>query len=417
LTSESQASGAVEPRNEAWWEDAKDSQDWMPADDVSLLGPYEKTRPGFEIVYGETNVFENLGDGYSRVCLWSIYEKNKDPAESDKEKQKINEMQGVIERLSDDDRYVRIQIACLHRCFWTFPANVDLVLDGIASGKVKLETGISCEPPWVRMRLILQRRRGPSAEQGKPAAARLHHQQGVDPLEDGRQKLIRAYATILACWAAEGRLDWLKAELPARAELAERIYRRLGEPTRPKWLYVQKLCWCLNWWGTPRLPWEGQRERTAEFGKAFDAAIQQALGGEEDRIGRLIDRNNDNGSCHHAFFRHVDHIIAHIGAGRPVTLPGAGQERKRIHGTITNYVHALGSWLAGRTPNEAVAIWPPCEQAQPRVYGALGDPDPRKRWLAACLWKKLQESDRQHGLGPLDRQPERFALPPNALTA
>ena len=88
----------------------------------------------------------------------------------------------------------------------------------------------------------------------------------------------------------------------------------------------------------------------------YDVAIRTELGEAEDVIGGLTHRNNDNGSCHHAFLRHVDHIIARIGAGRPVTLPGAGEERERIHGIIAH---------AGR--------------------------------------------------GPLDDEPERFALPADAL--
>jgi hypothetical protein len=34
-----------------------------------------------------------------------------------------------------------------------------------------------------------------------------------------------------------------------------------------------------------------------------------------------------------------------------------------------------------------------------------------------CLWKKLLDNQAQHGRGPLDEDPERFALPPDALAA
>ena len=72
--------------------------------------------------------------------------------------------------------------------------------------------------------------------------------------------------------------------------------------------------------------------------------------------------------------------------------------------------------MAGRTPEEATSIWPPCADIAPRVYDVLGGATPRKRWLVACLWKKLQDTDAHLGRGPLDEQPERFALPPEALT-
>lgn len=63
-----------------------------------------------------------------------------------------------------------------------------------------------------------------------------------------------------------------------------------------------------------------------------------------------------------------------------------------------------------------MAIWPPCEAIARRAYDVLGDPTSVKRWLVACLWKRLQDADADHGRGPLDEDPERFALPPEALT-
>jgi hypothetical protein len=49
------------------------------------------------------------------------------------------------------------------------------------------------------------------------------------------------------------------------------------------------------------------------------------------------------------------------------------------------------------------------------VYRVLGKTTARKRWLVAYLWKKLQENQAHHGCGALDEEPERFALPPDAL--
>ena len=245
--------------------------------------------------------------------------------------------------------------------------------------------------------------------------ARLHHQQGTDPKDDPRQRLVQAYITILTWWAAEGDLELLKHEFAQHSELAETVYRRLGEPTRLKWLYVKKLGAYLSFWAIPGLQRPGRMERAFQWAKIYDDAIREELGDGEDCIGRMMERNNDNGTCHHAFFRHIDRQIATIGAGQVVALPGVGQERKRIHEAVTNYVHVLGSWLAGRTPQEAISIWPASEDVVRRVYGICRDATPRKRWLAACLWKKLEETQARHGRGALDEQPERFALPPDAL--
>ncbi|MDY7010139.1 MAG: hypothetical protein SVV80_05230 [Planctomycetota bacterium] len=422
MTNDTEDSGSVvRPLNEAWW--TRDDIEEFPPDDVPILAPYEKTRPGFELVVAKTlkdvrdmDCFPVSEDGNQQICLWNIWEQKKDPAEADEDKQKINEMQRSLDQLCDDDRYVRLQISCLQRCFWTFPGNVDMILDGIASGRVNLDAGISCEPPWTTIRALLDHRRHRGKTVQKDVSGCFHHLQGRDPITDPRQKLIFAYIKVLTWWGAEGDMNYLKREMAESADLAETVYRYLGLPTRLKRLYVQKLCWTLGFWAFPSQSahesrWKGHSEIT----EVFNVAIRQELGDEEDTIGKLIDRNNDNGSCHHSFFRHIDHIIAHIGAGRPVTLPGAGEERKRIHEAVTNYIHVLGSWLAGRTPEEAISIWPPCEETVRHVYDVLDNPTPPKRWLVACLWKKLQENQAHHGRGALDEQPDRFALPPDAL--
>lgn len=411
-----------QPLNEAWWlqQTARD----FPPDDAPILAPYEKTRPGFELIVAKTlqglqgvDCFPVGEDGYQRICLWNIWNQKGDPAEADVEKQWINDMQRALGELSDDERFVRIQIACFERCFWTFPENVELILDGIGKGRVNLDAGVGCEPPWMHGILPLLRGRrghsaGPQSNRCQTAAT------GYDSLHVPRQMLTRAYATILSWWSMQGDLECLKTSLPDNTDLAEKLYRYLGPPTVLKCLYVQKLCLNLDFSGVPSTASHAERWQTlSELIAPVNEAIHARLGNEEDVVGKLIDHNNENNLCHHAFFRHLDLIIAAIGAGKRVALPGSGQERKRIHEAVTNFVHALGSWLAGRTPQEAASIWPAGEETARRVYELLGDVTPRKRWLVACLWKKLQENQARHGRGALDEEPERFAIPAEALTA
>jgi hypothetical protein len=403
---------AAGPLDEAWW--LRDTEKDFPPDDAPILAAYQKTRPGFELVVAKTlycrqdlDCFPAGDDGHQRICLWNIWEQKGDPADADAEKQRINDMQRALGELTEDDRYIRLQIACFERCFWTFPGNVELILDGIRKGRVNLDAGISCEPPWMNSILPLLRRRRGHAMATSDASA-----------DVSRRTLIRDYATILSWWTMQGDLERLKASLPDSAEVAERLYRYLGPPTALKCLYAERLRVSLDFWGVPSTAGHVERWQTmTELTAPIDAAIRARLGDEKDVAGPLIDANNENGFCHHAFFRHVERIIACIGAGKRVTLPGSGQERKRIHEAVTNYIHALASWLAGRTPQEAASIWPPSKETARRVYELLGDVTPRKRWLAACLWKKLQENQARHGRGALDEEPERFALPAEALTA
>lgn len=404
------SSAPTAPLESAWWEDGQAAP--LPTDDVPILAPYEKTEPGFELLEARAvaggrglETFPVDQDGCIRVALW-----NADPV-----RQRIDDMQRALGPLDDEARLLRLQAAALERCYWTFPGNVDLVLDGIGQGRVNLDEGISCQPPWTTLLAVLRRRRNhPLAGLG---IAPLHHQQACAPQDDARQKLIRAYVTILTWWCAEGRPDILKGELAAHAELAETIYRRLGPATRLKQLYVHKLIWNLSFWAYPHVPGGRPWGEFFAFGNVYDEAIRDELGGRKDVVSPLIASNNNYGTCHHAFFRHVDHVIAHIGAGRSVVLPGAGRERERIESVVTNYVHAMGSWLAGREEDEAVAIWPPGGDTVRRVYSLVGGATPVKRWLVACLWKDLQDRQADCGRGELDVSPARFAIPMDALHA
>ena len=403
---------ADQPLNDAWWLDVH--ADDLPPDDAAILAPYEKTCPGFELLVGKTlegqqgfDCFPVNENGYQRICLWSIWQRGSDPAEVDIEKQRINEMQRALGELSDDDRYIRIQIACFQRCWWEFPANVDLILDGIGTGQVNLDGRVSCEPPWAGMIAVVRHRRGHPAP-----CARRYQTAATDyaPLAPRRNRA-RAYMRILTWWTYGGEMDCLKLELPDHAELAETVYRRLGPTDKLKMLYVQKLRAALGWQAFPQTGFDDRA--CVALVAVWDAAIREELGRKPDHVRALIGPQD---LCHHGFFRRLDHQIANIGAGKAVKLPGTGEERKRIHGTVTTYVHALGSWLAGRTPEEVASIWPASKETARRAYERLGGVSPRKRWLVASLWKRLQDNQADHGRGALDEQPERFTIPRDALT-
>jgi len=407
----------AQPLDEAWWEDLP-REDFPPPDHVPILGPCERTRPGFELLSPEMDPsghFRTVEGGYHEVCLWDLWGGDPDPAESSEVKQRINAMQLRLPPLDEETRLLRLQAASVVRCWWRFPANVDLVLGGIAAGSVNLEDGVSCEPPWTGMLETLRKRRGHPLWPKPFPTAWLHHQQGCSPSEDPRQELIRAYLTVLTWWLAGGAPYYLRQELPAHADLAETICRRLGPPTRLKQLQVERLHLSLLRWAIPRLVTDPGEAFSAELQEILGNLIRQEGGDRDDPLSRWVAANRDNGPCHHGFIRHLDHQIAAIGAGGPVTLPGAGDERRRVEGALTTYVHVLGSWLAGRTVEQTAAIWPPCAEEVGRLYDLLARPTPVKRWLAACLRERLMEVQAHAGRGPLDEEPERFALPARTL--
>jgi len=219
--------------------------------------------------------------------------------------------------------------------------------------------------------------------------------------------------TMLDSYLAGGSLADLQEVLPDHAELADTTYARLGDPSLDKLLQVTRLRNALGVWPfSGQLHGHGFRHATRVDDILADASAEEAPEGDE--LTRLIAKLH-NGLCHQFFFRRLDHLIAHVGAGKRCDLPGAGQGRDFVVGTLVNYVHALGSWLACRTIDQATEIWPLSEQTVRDVYGTLGEPSLRKRWLVACLWKNLQEIQAWAGLGALSEEPERFRIPPAAL--
>lgn len=371
--------------------------------DSALLAPYSETRPGFELLTGTSEHFPSVAENRYQVCHWDIWATD-DPTERDAVRQRLNAMQMALGSLDDEARFVRLQIACLQRCWWEFPTNVDVVLRGIGSGTVNLDGRVSCEPPWselcTRLRLL---RNHPAGDAGRYQTA----EQEYGLLTDRRAQA-RHYMTILDWWTFGGDLELVQQALPEGAAAADRIYRWLGPPTPLKALYVQKVRVSLGWHAFPS---KSSAIPSKSITETLMTAIGSALPEDGSDVGSMIERRD---LCHHAFFRHVDGQLAAIGAGARVAMPGAGEERRRIHEAVTNYVHGLCSWLAGRPIEDAAAVWPPSDSTVRLIYTALGEPTPVKRWLAACLWKHLQDNQAQHGRGALDSEPERFEFPEGA---
>ena len=292
--------------------------------------------------------------------------------------------------------------ACLTRCYYTYPRNIDLVLDGIATGQPNVSEHISCEPPWSHSLLPLLRHR-------------YGHRGGRDDQSHEHRALVRAYMTVLDAYLVGGSLADLQEVLPDHAELAETTYARLGDPSPAKLLQVTRLRNALTVWS-----FHGGRHHPHGFKHAnrVDKILADAVAAdtqEGNELTKLITKLH-NGLCHQFFFRRLDHLIAYVGAGQRCDLPGAGQGREFVIGTLVNYVHALGSWLTDWTVDQATSIWPQSEQTLRVVYAKLGEPSSRKRWLVACLWKNLQEIQAWAGRGALDEEPERFRIPETALT-
>ena len=334
--------------------------------------------------------------------------RKREPEQWDDEIRYINKMQEALGDLDENTRFLRIQISCFERCWYDFPENIDIILRGIAQGRPETEH-VSCEPPWCSICSLLRRRTGVLSrpeiwDRYCEAATR------YNPNRSPRQRLARAYITILDWWSARGDLTCLKSEMPEHGKLAEKIYGWLEEPTKLKRLYVERIKLRLSGQAYPQTEQSMEKffcKESEEVGKAIDRCIEAETGvkREDDPILRRIGMQN---LCHHAFFRRTDIQIASVGVNEWRALPQTGEGRQHIEKSITNYHHALNSWLAHRPLSEAKDEWLEGAETTEKVYALLGRDNPTKRWLVACLWKTVKENYKNHGRGELDRHPKKF---------
>jgi len=209
--------------------------------EMMVLADYKNVPIGFELLRKDVFLpFEGMfelpwtedeGDFLS-FGLWDVSVRKREPEQWDDEIRYINQMQRALGDLDEDTRFLRIQISCFERCWYNFPDNIDIILRGIGQGRPEAEH-VSCEPPWSSICTLLRRRIGVVShpeiwDRYCEASA------GYDPNRSPRQRLARAYISILDWWSARGDLTCLKSELPEHGELAEKIYGWLGEPTKLK---------------------------------------------------------------------------------------------------------------------------------------------------------------------------------------
>ena len=408
------------PLSENWWED-NTQVDLLPLIERNILAPYEMTSPGNELL--SSALFEHTpgwgfpsyDENFTSVSHWTVWPNDEDKGDTDT--RRIDAMQAGLGTLSDETRYLRLQVACFQRCWFEFAEsaeNLKRILSGIGEMEVNLDGCVSCEPPWSLLMAVLRHQRHHPAASALPYNWRfLSSDTEYDPLNAPRQELARAYITILSWWAMWGDLACLQQEVPSHKELAEQIYRWLGRPTKLKILYVEKVRMQLMGQAFPvtvrEKEWFIDYSLRESLVNVFNDAIAEELDGKDDPLSKRIWPTD---LCHHGFFRRVNHQLASIGAGQWVAkLPGKGNHRERILSLVANYAHALGAWLEKRCVEEALDTWPHCHDEIQTVYSLLRQMTPEKKWLVACFWKHLL---RNQG-GPPDRESGSFTLRAEAL--
>ena len=385
--------------------------------EMMVLADYKNVPIGFELLRKDVFLpFEGMfelpwtedeGDFLS-FGLWDVSVRKREPDQWDDEIRYINQMQKALGDLEEDTRFLRIQISCFERCWYNFSENINIILQGISQGRPEAEH-VSCEPPWSNICMLLRRRMG-VVSHPEIWDRYCEASTGYDPNRSPRQRLARAYIGILNWWSARGDLTCLRSEMPEYGELAEKIYSWLGEPTKLKRLYVERIKMRLTGQAYPQTAQSMSKyigKEAEEMGKVIDRCVEAETGvkREDDPI---LSRIGMQDLCHHAFFRRTDIQIASVGANEWRALPETGEGRRHIEKNITNYYHALNSWLGHKPLSQAKDEWPEGAETTEKVYALLGGDSPTKRWLVASLWKTIKENHRNKGRGELDSHPEKF---------
>ena len=378
------------------------------------LVAYEKLVPGNEAVY-VSPVFKEGCEGWpadfitdeqSRdIMRWSLWPWEwEETAKANRPlRDRLDQLQLALGPLEGEVRRIRAHIVSLVPCDNGFPVSVDELLEAIGRGSLQAETfhdGCWIPAPWWPER---------TTQPGQPQSMRM-----ID--------------RVLRGWLAGVMPGELSGELPYARRFIERTFAWLGpreHATELKLLMLERVLLLFPFLAKEVGDYrEADRECFAAGGRGpeLDLAIARMAGLPEIPIHDYAKfRSNYEAitdpekrelyrvcyriacgicgacDCHHNALRYIESWIHGIGTGHPqVAGRVSGAERERIGRALFGYVLGLASWLSGASMHllhldlgHMALGFDPWNEVL-RVYAYLGDPDPQKVWLAACLWYSLR---------------------------
>jgi hypothetical protein len=223
----------------------------------------------------------------------------------------------------------------------------------------------------------------------KPSDLAIGHLRSVS---EERWKKLWAYYLTLRNWLPTQGCSGYRVLLKlcdSNDEIQNHILPRLGDPSKLKELYVERLCVCLERWLGGYLA-----DRTAQM-KAHNAAaiaLEKEIH-ERDPEGQVVHKlalqSDGDGRlqpCNHKAFRRYVLIISSIGAGRwRASMPRRGTDGLERAATLEKYLSPLKAWIDGTAPkgrkSDALSV---------KIFAALGPPDNTKLFLASLLHSLLR---------------------------
>jgi hypothetical protein len=343
------------------------------------LFPYEYVPAGFEIVIDFDSGSESWIQGQicpsSKGGIWNLWWNttlSDNPETWDDEVKAINRMQTSPNKLKDDYRLIRAQMAESCRFHPLFPQSIDILCQEIGIGRFSSSLRLGCEG------------RGLLETLGK---------QNSQTLDDQRRESLTGHLQALTKWLAQS---------PQENAIDSMVSGFLGQPTDSKIIFVKELIATIN----PEEPsivaireiCRQQCIKThGESAVTSDAFPHYCFKCEQSS------REIPNCQCCHIMLLNAALICTGVfGEERPL-----GKEREFfeqwgfVEENILAYAAAVNSWLSGTLP-ESVK-WPldggyvtsdSASQIAQRVHSSLDKKDEFKEWLAACLLKTLKGNQR-----------------------
>lgn len=375
------------------------------------FAPWKYTSPGFEAVYtGETDLSkkdcsdsdisfgeDKDGNVFMKYSMWGFCYSNE--GKWNDEIRYINRLQEKLGKLSNDIRRIRVQIASLQCCDNGVPVTIDEILNGIGMGKFTQPTfHPGC---WLSM--------GSRTTQPRQKECMVMIENILKTYLKGKAKdsLINKYP------AAKGLIDrtykWL-GPFEKFSELQQLMLKRMLLPfeflskRNENYQAVHQICYgpdgkgkkidkkIAELAGLPPIFAQGRpeyKENMAKIKKADKKKLYEICGMLAHGLHGLSD-------CHHSTFRWLETWIYAIGRfSTAIPTRRHGTEGERIGQLLFGYALGLDLWLQG-VPMQFALLdlghldlgFNPKNEIL-RVFAYLGEKNPTKEWLAACLWFSL----------------------------
>jgi len=375
------------------------------------FAPYDLVTPGFEVVYtGETEIpktdqsdslfsfaQDKSGNVFMKYSSWGFARvKEKD---WDAEINAINRMQKDLGVLGNDTRKIRAQISSLQCCDNGVPVTIDEILNAIGIGKLP--------QPAFHPGCWLSMGTRPTQHCDVESMCIIEKVLKGYLAGNAKENFINKYP--YAKGFISRTYEWI-GPVEKISELQKLMLERILLPFDflTKWnedhQAVHEICFgesgkgaeldekISNQAGLPKIFANYKPEFQENLKKINDTEKQELY----KICGAIAHGLHGLSDCHHSTFRWIESWIYSVGKfSLEIPTRTKGSEGQRLGQLLFGYALGLDLWLRNFPMQFALLdlahINPGFDPKNEilRVYAYLGEKNPVKEWLAACLWYKF----------------------------